>query len=52
MALEMTWLRTGHLKRETESLLIAVQNNIMRTNIIKVEIDNIEGNCWCRLCHE
>ena len=26
-----TWLRKGNLKRETESLLIAVQNNAIRT---------------------
>ena len=32
--LEMTrtWLRKGNLKRETESLLIATQNNAVRTN--------------------
>ena len=26
-----TWLRKGNLKRETESLLIAAQNNAIRT---------------------
>ena len=29
-----TWLRKGNLKRETESLLIATQNNALRTNNI------------------
>ena len=29
----------GNLKRETESLLIAAQNNAKRTNYIKTEID-------------
>ena len=27
-----TWLRKGNLKRETESLLMAAQNNAIRTN--------------------
>ena len=34
-----TWLNKGNLKRETESLLIAAQNNAIRTNHIKVRID-------------
>ena len=34
-----TWLRKGNLKREAESLLIAAQNNAMRTNLIKTRID-------------
>ena len=32
-----TWLRKGNLKRETESLLIATQNNAIRTIISKPE---------------
>ena len=28
----LMWLRKGNLKRETESLLIAIQNNVLRTN--------------------
>ena len=41
ISLEKTWmgLRNGNFKRETESLLIAVQNNVMITNHIKVRID-------------
>ena len=34
-----TWLRKGNLKREKEILLIAAQNNAIRTNDIKVRID-------------
>ena len=34
-----TWLRKGNFKRETESLLIAAQNSIIRTNHIKARID-------------
>ena len=33
------WRRKGNLMRETESLLIAAQNNAMRTNHTKARID-------------
>ena len=45
-----TWLRKGNLKRETESLLIAAQNNAIRTNNIKARIDKTQQNGKCRLC--
>ena len=35
-----TWLRKGNLKRKTEVLLKAVQNNVRRTNYIKAKINN------------
>ena len=44
------WLRKGNFKRETESLLIVVQNNTIRTNHIKVRIDKTQQNSRCRLC--
>ena len=44
------WLRKGNLKRETESLLIAAQNNSIRTNHIKARIDKTQQNSKCRLC--
>ena len=44
-----TWLRKGNLKRETESLLIAVQENAIRTNHIKARIDKTQQNSKCRL---
>ena len=34
-----TWLRKGNFKRETESLLIAAQNNAVETHHIKARID-------------
>ena len=34
----------GNLKRDTESLLIAVQNNAIRTNHIKAKIDYMQSN--------
>ena len=47
---EKTWLRKGNLKRETESLLIAAQNNAIRTNHINARIDKTQQNSKCRLC--
>ena len=42
ISLAKTWtcLKKGNLKRETESLLIAAQNNAMRPNQIKARTDN------------
>ena len=45
-----TWLRKRNFKRETESLLIAAQNNAVRTNHIKARIDRAQQNSKCRLC--
>ena len=45
-----TWLRKRNFKRETESLLIAVQNYSIRTNHIRARIDKTQQNSKCRLC--
>ena len=45
-----TWPRKGNLKRETESLQIAAQDNAIRTNHIKARIDKPQQNSKCRLC--
>ena len=45
-----TWLRKGNLKRETEYLLIAAQDNAIRTNHIKARIDKTQQNSQYRLC--
>ena len=45
-----TWLRKGNLKRETESLRIAAQDNAIRTNHIKARIDKTQQNSKGRLC--
>ena len=45
-----TWLRKGNFNRETESLLIAAQNNAIKTNHIKAKIDTTQQNSKCRLC--
>ena len=45
-----TWLRKENFKRETESLLMAAQNNAVKTNRIKARIDKTQQNSKCRLC--
>ena len=45
-----TWPRKRNLKGETESLLIGVQNNAIRTNYDKARIDKMQQNSRCRLC--
>ena len=45
-----TWLRKGNFKRETESLLIAAQNNTVRTNHIKTRTDKMQQNSKYRQC--
>ena len=47
-----TWLKKRNFKRETESLLIAAQNNVIRTNHIKTRIDKTQWNSECRLCSD
>ena len=51
---EKTWtcLRKGNLKRETDSLLSAAQNNTIRTNHIKARIDKTQQNTRYRLCND
>ena len=45
-----TWLRKGNLKRETESLLVAAQDNAIRANHIKTRIEKTQQNSKCWLC--
>ena len=47
-----TWLRKRSLKKETEFLLIAAQNNAIRTNYVKAITDKTQENSRCRLCSD
>ena len=40
------------MKKETERLLIAAQNQALRTNVIKKRIDKSHGDSKCRMCKE
>ena len=44
-----TWLRKENLKRETESLLITAQFNVIKANDIKAIIDKTRQYSRCRL---
>ena len=40
------------MKRETESLIVAAQNQSIRTNLIKAKIDKSQGDSLCRVCRK
>ena len=44
------WLRKGCLKRTTEALIMAAQEQAIRTNNIKANIDKTQENSTCRMC--
>ena len=37
------------MKRETESLIVAAQNQSIRTNLVKAKIDKSQGDSLCRM---
>ena len=43
-------IQNGDLKKETESLIVAAQNQSIRTNFITEKIDKIQKDTLCRLC--
>ena len=43
------WLQNGDLKRETESLIVASQNQSIITNLVKAKIDKSQGDSLCRV---
>ena len=43
------WLQNGDLKRQTEGLIVAVQNQSIRTNLLKAKIDKSQGDSLCRV---
>ena len=46
------WLKRGTLKKETECLLTAAQDQALRTNYIRNMIDKQDVSPMCRLCGE
>ena len=46
------WLQNGDLKRETESLIVAAQNQSIRSNPVKARIDKRQGDSLCRVCRK
>ena len=50
--LSWTWLANGDLKRETESLMIAAQDQALNTNSIEKSIYKLDVSEKCRLCEK
>ena len=46
------WMRKADLKPETESLIFAAQENALRTNYVKFNIDKTADTPLCRMCKE
>ena len=42
-------LQNGDLKRETETLIVAAQNQSIKTNLVKAKIDKYQGDSLCRV---
>ena len=40
------------MKRETESLIVAAQNQSIRTNLVKAKIDKNQRDSLCRVCRK
>ena len=40
------------MKRETESLIVAAQNQSIRTNLVKTKINKSRGDYLCRICRK
>ena len=46
------WLKNGDLKKGTEALLMAAQEQAIRTNYVKHHIDKSRDSPSCRMCGE
>ena len=46
------WLQNGDLKRKMESLIVATQNQSIRTNLLKAKIDKNQQDPLCRVCRK
>ena len=46
------WIKNGYMKKETEGMLTAAQDQALSTRWRKVNIEKREGTTLCRLCTE
>ena len=46
------WLKAGYVKKGTEAIITAAQDQALRTNWIKAKIDKQDCSPLCRLCHK
>ena len=40
------------MKKDTESLLVAAQNQSIKKNLVKAKIEKSQGNSLCRVCRK
>ena len=40
------WLQNGDFKRDTESLIVAAQNQSIRTNLVKAKMKKTRKTCY------
>ena len=40
------------MKRETESFIVAAQNQSIRKNLVNARIDKSQGDSLCRMCRK
>ena len=45
------WLRRGELKKETEGLITAAQDQSLRTNVMKARIEKSDVSPMCIMCN-
>ena len=45
------WLHSD-LERETESLIVAAQNQSIRANLVKAKVEKSQGDSLCRMCRK
>ena len=45
------WLRNGDLKKETEGLITAAQDQSLRTNVMRARIEKAGVSPMCRMCN-
>ena len=48
----LAWLQNADLKRETGSLIVAAQNQSIRTNLVKAKIDKSQRDSLFRVCRK
>ena len=46
------WLKDGSMKRQTEALIVAAQDQSLRTNAVKAKIDKSQSDSKCRCCKQ
>ena len=44
-----SWIRIGELKKETEGLVFAAQDQTIRTNLVKARIEKQNVSATCRM---